>query len=84
MMAKALDKAVRLGDTGLVVAVNDQAIKEFTRYNTDKALAAKAANTPLKYCELAALHILSGVQEVLNTGAWASSSQYEAAAGECK
>lgn len=84
-LAEQLERAQKTGDVQAAVALLDPTTKIVNYFNDlDDAKKTEINQKPLHYCILAAINLSGGVVEVVQTGAWTSKSQYEAAMDICK
>lgn len=84
-IAEQLAKAQELGDRQAAFALLDPINKIVSDYNDlDQSRRDEINKTPLRYCALAATHLLGGVINVSGAKAWLDQSKYEAALDACK
>ncbi len=84
-LAERLENAQKVGDRQAVIALMDPVTKIVNDYNElDDAKRAEINNSPLRYCVLAALHLSTGINEVLESGRWLKKDQFQSALDMCK
>lgn len=84
-LAARLETAVKTGDQQTIIALIEPSIKILNDYNElSEAAKQEIDQRPLRYCHIAATHLVAGIAESIQQGVWLSKQKYFAALEMCK